>query len=137
MSDEVEKVAAYITGLAKNIQGQKSHPETCLLFAGGPVIKVKGLGLGGRNQHLALLAAQQIKDSSSITTLSAGTDGPTDTTGAVCDSNTFLNVERMGLDPGRYVQDCNSYYFFKEAGGLILTGPTQTNVIDLMIALIE
>lgn len=110
------------------------------MFAGEPTLKVSGKGLGGRNQHLALTFSTLLKDIQGITFLSGGTDGtdgPTDAAGAVVDSFTLQNAEKLGLNIGKYIENFDSYHFFEKEGGLILTGPTQTNVMDLMITLIE
>jgi glycerate 2-kinase len=140
LDSDVSEVASYITELAKHVCNQKTSNKTCLLFAGEPTVKVKGNGLGGRNQHLALMSAVLLKDIPDITFLSGGTDGsdgPTDATGAVVDSLTLQKAFDLGLNPEQFIENSDSYSFFKQAGGLIITGPTQTNVMDLMIALID
>jgi glycerate 2-kinase len=140
LDSDVSDIASYITELAKHVRNQKTSEQTCLLFAGEPTVKVKGNGLGGRNQHLALLVAVLLKDIPGITILSGGTDGsdgPTDATGAVVDSLTLQKAVDLGLDPEQYIENSDSYNFFKQTGGLIITGPTQTNVMDLMVALID
>lgn len=140
LDGDVTDVANYIFKLAKSSKEENTSKKICLLFAGEPTINVKGTGSGGRNQHLALIAAKLLKDSPGITILSGGTDGtdgPTDATGAVADSHTSVNALKLKLDMEQYINNCNSYNFFKNEGGLIITGPTQTNVMDLMIALID
>ena len=140
LEGEVVDVARYIVEMAKSMKQIKTHRKICLLFAGEPTIKVSGSGLGGRNQHLALVASSLLKDTPDITVLSAGTDGtdgPTDAAGAVVDSDTWNKAKDLGLNIEKYINNCDSYNFFKEEGGLIITGPTQTNVMDLMVALIE
>jgi glycerate-2-kinase len=89
--------------------------------------------------ELALAFAQEIKEASGITLLSAGTDGtdgPTDAAGAFADAATLLKAAEMGLDPYAFLQDNDTYHFFKALGGLFVTGPTGTNVMDLQIVLI-
>jgi len=140
LEGDVSDVANYIFEVAKGVKEKMNNKKICLLFAGEPTVKVKGNGLGGRNQHLALIAARLLKDSPGITFLSGGTDGtdgPTDATGAVVDSFTSENSSNLHLDMEQYINNCDSYNFFKQAGGLIITGPTQTNVMDLMVALID
>ncbi len=140
LDGDVSDAANYIVAIAKRFKEKKNNEKICLLFAGEPTVKVKGKGLGGRNQHLALIAARLLKDLPGITILSGGTDGsdgPTDATGAVVDSFTSKNASILHLDMEQYLNNCDSYNFFKQAGGLIITGPTQTNVMDLMIALID
>jgi hydroxypyruvate reductase len=133
-------VAKYIMDSIKNAKKENIHEKTCLLFAGETTIKVEGEGLGGRNQHLALLIAKLLKDEPGITFLSAGTDGtdgPTDAAGAVVDSFTSQTASDLQLNMNQYINNCDSYRFFQEVGGLVKTGPTQTNVMDLMVALIS
>lgn len=111
----------------------------CLLFGGETTVKVTGDGKGGRNQHLALLTAFRIQDIPGITFLSGGTDGndgDTDAAGAVVDSDTVRKAREMNIDPESFLNGFDSYNFFKTSGGHIHTGPTLTNVMDLMIVLI-
>jgi len=140
LDGNVVDVADYIVEFAKSVKEEKIHKKICLLFAGEPTVKVKGKGLGGRNQHLALIAAKLLKDLPGITILSGGTDGtdgPTDAAGAVVDSFTSQNASNLHLDMEQYINNCDSYHFFKQEGGLIITGPTQTNVMDLMVVLFD
>jgi glycerate-2-kinase len=140
LEGDVVDVACYIVETAKNVRKEKNSKKTCLLFAGEPTVKVKGKGSGGRNQHLSLIAARLLKGCPGITILSGGTDGtdgPTDATGAVVDSFTSENASNLHLNIEEYINNCDSYNFFKKVGGLIITGPTQTNVMDLMVALID
>jgi len=116
LEGEVVDVARYIVEMAKSTKQIKTHRKICLLFAGEPTIKVSGEGLGGRNQHLALVASTLLKDIPDITVLSAGTDGtdgPTDAAGAVVDSNTFKHSKDLGLNIEQYINNCDSYHFFQ------------------------
>ena len=112
----------------------------CLLFGGELTLNVTGNGEGGRNQHLALTAALRLKDIPGITFLSAGTDGNdgnTEMAGAVVDSDTAHDALSMNIDPDLYLGNYDSYNFFKSAGGHIFTGPTFTNVMDIVVILIK
>jgi glycerate 2-kinase len=112
----------------------------CLLFGGESTVTVTVDGLGGRNQHLALLTATRIQNISGITFLSAGTDGndgPNDMAGAVVDSETVHDALAQNVDPLFYLENFDSYNFFRIAGGHIHTGPTLTNVMDMAVAIIE
>ena len=141
INGDVNDVARYIVETAINVRKEgKINNKICFLFAGEPTVKVRGKGLGGRNQHLALLTAGLIKNFPGITILSGGTDGsdgPTDAAGAVVDSLTSENASNLHLDIEQYINNFDSYHFFKQEGGLIITGPTQTNVMDMMIVLID
>lgn len=112
----------------------------CLLFGGETTIKVTGNGVGGRNQHFALYVSILLKDQTGITLLSAGTDGndgPTPVAGAVVDTNTYPDAIDKGLKVEEYLQNFDSYHFFEKAGGHIITGPTMTNVMDIIVVIIE
>jgi len=140
LEGNIMDVAKYIMDSIKNTKKENIHEKTCLLFAGETTIKVEGEGLGGRNQHLALLISKLLKDEPGITFLSAGTDGtdgPTDAAGAVVDSFTSQTASNLQLNMNQYIYNCDSYHFFQEVGGLVKTGPTQTNVMDLMVVLIS
>ena len=87
-----------------------------------------------------MYAALLLKDQNSITLLSAGTDGndgPTTAAGAVVDTKTAERALISGLDIEQYLKDFDSFHFFEKAGGHIVTGPTMTNVMDLVIIIIE
>jgi glycerate-2-kinase len=110
------------------------------LFGGETTVTVNGNGTGGRNQHLALYAALLLKDKTGITLLSAGTDGndgPTNAAGAVVDTHTYKNAVAKGLNIENYLHDFNSFHFFEKAGGHIITAPTMTNVMDIIVVIVE
>ena len=112
----------------------------CLLAGGEPTIKVTGNGFGGRNQHFALYCATQINGKKGLTILCAGTDGndgPTDAAGAIVNCNTVETAMKQGINPQVYLQTHDSYHFFKKIGGHIITGSTMTNVMDLIVLIIE
>lgn len=114
--------------------------RVCLLFGGETTVKVTGDGYGGRNQHLALFTAFHFKDIPGITFLSGGTDGNdgnTDAAGAVVDTESIRKALENNIDPEAYLKNFDSYNYFKLTGGLVLTGPTLTNVMDLMVAIID
>jgi len=113
---------------------------SCLISGGETTVTVTGTGNGGRNMELALAFAIEIEGVPGITLLSAGTDGtdgPTDAAGAVVDGMTIVRARSRGLDPDEYLRNNDSYTFFREAGGLLITGPTGTNVMDMQIVVIE
>ncbi len=118
----------------------------CLLFGGETTVTVRGKGIGGRNQELALAFSLEIAGTPGITLLSAGTDGtdgPTDAAGAIVDGMTMQKSHAAGLDAAAYLENNDSYSFFSRLDTLtgeayhIKTGPTGTNVMDLQIILIE
>ncbi len=112
----------------------------CLIWGGETTVTVSGSGKGGRNTELALAFAIEMEGIPGISFLSAGTDGtdgPTDAAGAFADGETARHARRGGHDPEKYLASNDSYNFFREAGGLLITGPTGTNVMDIQIILIE
>jgi glycerate 2-kinase len=120
-----------------NLEIQK---PVCLLFGGETTIKVSGKGEGGRNQHMALNCAIQIMGRKGITILAAGTDGTdgaTDAAGAIVDGDTVANAVKKNISPADHLNRFDSYNFFRSAGDHIKTGPTLTNVMDIVIVLVE
>ncbi len=141
LQGDTASVAEYVVETAIKFKTDKDEVKpVCLLFGGETTIKMTGKGLGGRNQHLALLCAGMLKNNPGITILSAGTDGtdgPTDAAGAVVDSDTLSENLWKDIDPERYIREFDSYHFFKKYGGQIITGPTMTNVMDIIVVLIS
>ncbi len=135
---EAREVGRVLAGLLREVDAS-SHPlaRPCLLVAGGETtVTVRGEGLGGRNQELALAAAFSLRGVPDVLLASIGTDGndgPTDAAGAFVDGTTLERAAALGLDPQRYLADNNSYAFFDRLGDLIRTGPTNTNVNDLYL----
>jgi len=118
----------------------------CFLSGGETTVTVRGTGKGGRNQELALAFALEIGGAKGITMLSAGTDGtdgPTDAAGAIVDGETVPKARALGMDPGAYLKNNDSYTFFQKFDTLtgeqahLMTGPTGTNVMDIQIIHIE
>jgi glycerate 2-kinase len=141
LQGDVSTVAQYLveTSLKFKYDEDEIKP-VCLLFGGETVVKVNGTGKGGRNQHLALLSATLLQNKPNITILSSGTDGndgPTEAAGAVVDSDTISSALLKGIDPEKYITNFDSYHFFKKTGGHIFTGPTMTNVMDLIVAIVK
>jgi glycerate-2-kinase len=141
MEGDTKRTAEDIVATAIRFQKEATMKKPCcLLFGGETTLKVKGNGTGGRNQYLALYTAYLLRDEDKISLLSAGTDGsdgPTDAAGAVVDTDTFKTAYRKGLDIKKYLENFDSFHFFETAGGLIITGPTLTNVMDLIIVIVE
>lgn len=117
----------------------------CYLAGGETTIRVEGKGLGGRNQHFVLKALDEIgqrfrkKTGRPMLILSGGTDGtdgPTDAAGAWIQTSMLETQPEIDTILRKYLNEFDAYHFFKKTGSLIKTGPTQTNVMDLVIALI-
>jgi glycerate-2-kinase len=119
---------------------RREQLPVCLLAGGETTVTVTGAGKGGRNMELALAFAMEIEGMEGITLLSAGTDGsdgPTDAAGAIVDGETVTLSRSKGLDPVLFLRANDSYTFFEECGGLFVTGPTGTNVMDIQIILLN
>lgn len=141
LQGDVESAAEMIFNAAVSCRANRTAGKpACLIFGGETTVRVTGGGLGGRNQHLALTLAMRLRDNPGITVLAAGTDGtdgPTDAAGAVVDSETLVQAEKLMIDPEKYLAAHDSWNFFKKTGGHIITGPTFTNVMDMTIVLVE
>jgi len=114
--------------------------SVCLISGGETTVTVRGKGEGGRNMELALAFAMEIDGIDGITLLSAGTDGtdgPTDAAGAIVDGKTAERARAEGLDPELYMDNNDSYNFFRKAGDLFVTGPTGTNVMDIQVVVVD
>ncbi len=117
----------------------------CLVSGGEPTVRLVDAarrGSGGRNQQLVLAAAGRLGDKhgEGILILSAGTDGedgPTDAAGAFADHQIIDAARQRRLDPSDYLARNDAYHFFEPLGALLKTGPTDTNVCDLRIVLVD
>jgi glycerate 2-kinase len=138
---ETRDVAAVHAAIAKEIlaAGRPLRAPACVLSGGETTVTIRGSGLGGRNQEFVLAAAIALDGSGPVTVLSAGTDGtdgPTDAAGAMGDSTTVSRARAQGLNAAQFLANNDSYHFFEKIDGLIKTGPTGTNVMDVRIVLV-
>lgn len=110
-------------------------------IAGGEaVVHVTGTGLGGRNQEIALSAAQEITGIHDVAVFSLGsdgTDGPTDAAGGYVDTTTASALTKKGFSIPEVLRNNDAYHALEACGGLLMTGPTGTNVNDLSVVLIK
>lgn len=136
---EAREAALWLAGQAREVRAchRREDNPVCLLSGGETTVTVRGNGLGGRNLELALAFALEIDGEEGISFLSAGTDGgdgPTDAAGAFVDGSTITRARAKGLDGAAYLKNNDSYTFFDRLDGLLKTGPTGTNVMDLQVA---
>jgi len=125
-------------------RNQPLAPPACVLSGGEPTVRFADTDRprkGGRNQQLALSALLVMRDrgADNVIVLSGGTDGedgPTDAAGAFADADVLAKADDLGLNPAEFHAVQNAYPFFEQTGGLIKTGPTNTNVMDLRVVLV-
>ena len=137
LSCTASQAGAFLGSIARYHSGG-SQP-LAFLAGGETVVQVTGPGLGGRNQELALAAAQEIEGCHvCVFSLgSDGTDGPTDAAGGIVDGETAAKLRGLGLDIPGVLRENDAYHALQKVGGLIMTGPTGTNVNDLSVALVR
>ena len=134
---EASEAGAYLASELVKYLG--SGRKIALLAGGETVVTLRGNGLGGRNQELALSAAAplaQIPNAAIISVGSDGTDGPTDAAGGYADTQTLAALQEKGLNYTQMLGNNDSYHALKAVDGLIFTGPTGTNVNDVTVALL-
>ena len=139
---EAREVGRVVAGLAQGVAAGQSDfkPPACLVLGGETTVTIRGKGWGGRNQELALAAAIALADFKPLVGIELavvslatdGTDGPTDAAGAIATLDTVARGRALGLDARAALAANDSYHYLAALGDLILTGPTNTNVNDLM-----
>ena len=139
---EAREVAKVLAAVVQEIaaSGQPLSRPAALLFGGETTVTVRGKGKGGRNQELALAALLALEGLEApyafLSGGTDGTDGPTDAAGAVFGPAIWEQIRAKQFDPRAFLADNDAYHFFEPAGGLLKTGPTGTNVMDIGIVLL-
>lgn len=131
------EVGAKLAALAK--QNADTDTPRAYILGGETVVRLTGKGKGGRNQELALSAAEEIAGFDNITVFSVGsdgTDGPTDAAGGIADGGTASRLAAAGRSIPEVLADNDAYHALQATGDLIITGPTGTNVNDFAAALV-
>ncbi|CAG0931417.1 glycerate 2-kinase [Thermoflexales bacterium] len=141
LQGEAREVAKVVAAIAQEIAvyNRPVSRPACLILGGETTVTLKGQGLGGRNQEIALAAAIAIEGlpNTLIAALGTdGTDGPTDAAGAMATGETVERARSIGLDAQAYLAGNDAYHFFQPLGDLIITGPTGTNVNDVLFVLV-
>jgi len=134
------EAGAFLSAIANEIVlSDQPVRKPCVIIVGGEtVVKVRGSGLGGRNQELALSSAIGIEGLKNVVIASVatdGTDGPTEAAGGIVDGTTISRLTNQGLSVTEILSNNDSYTALQLIGDLIITGPTGTNVNDLMLIL--
>jgi glycerate-2-kinase len=140
---EAREIGKFSAEIARQIFNEdKPLPRpACFLFGGETTVSITGNGKGGRNQELALSALNEMSDVKFDYLIASigtdGTDGPTDAAGAIACTEIMKKSIEQNLDILDYLNNNDSYNFFNKVDGLIKTGPTGTNVMDITIILIN
>ena len=138
LSCQAKEAGSFLASVLKTHAGQG---KALAFIAGGEtVVQLTGKGLGGRNQELALSAAAGIDKLSGAAVFSVGsdgTDGPTDAAGGYADYETAGDLRQQGISIFDTLQNNDAYHALARCGGLIVTGPTGTNVNDVAVALLR
>ena len=135
---EAAEAGRFLASIA--LTHQKENRSVAYLVGGETVVHVSGTGLGGRNQELALAAAKTLdglRDTAVFSFGSDGTDGPTDAAGGYVDHRTLGRLCAAGIDVDNALLNHDSYHALRASDGLIVTGPTGTNVNDISAVLIR
>lgn len=138
LQGEARQFGTQLGALARSKRG--SGKKIALIAGGETVVHITGTGLGGRNQEIALASAEEISGCPDVCVFSFGsdgTDGPTDAAGGYTDGTTCSRLKAAGLSAREALNSNDSYHALKKVDGLIMTGPTGTNVNDLSVALIR
>ncbi len=141
LQGEAKDLGTILGAMAKDIRkfGNPVRPPACLIAGGEPTVTVTGKGKGGRAQECVLAAAQELAGLTNVIVAgfgTDGTDGPTDVNGAIVDGKTVERAKKKRLSIENFLERHDSYTFFNKIGGHIITGPTQTNVNDIYLAVV-
>lgn len=135
---QAKEAGSFLASVLKTHVGSGKH--LAFLAGGETVVQLTGKGLGGRNQELALSAAigvSGIPGAAVFSVGSDGTDGPTDAAGGYVDYTTAAELKVQGIGIFDVLQNNDAYHALQKVDGLIITGPTGTNVNDVAVALLR
>lgn len=145
LTGEARELAKTFVGIARDLNRfELLAPRPCCVIGGGETtVTIRGDGLGGRNQELALSFMHELdrsgrfaEDVAFLSASTDGNDGPTDATGAFASLGLLEEARRKGLSPARYLERNDAYRFFEQLDALHKIGTTGTNVCDLQILLV-
>lgn len=142
LEGETRQVAAVHAGIVRSVVEKHVPfaPPVCVLSGGETTVTLShNPGKGGRNQEFVLAALLKLGPLPNVVILSGGTDGedgPTDAAGAIADADTLQSAAVLGLNGNDSLQRNDAYHFFKATGDLLITGLTQTNVMDVRVLVI-
>ena len=138
---EASQLGNFFSAIAFEIEktGNPLPAPAAIIGGGETTVTIKGTGMGGRNQEMALAASLWLKGKKNVAFISGGTDGtdgPTDAAGGVVDGDTVAELTAKGLKAEEFLANNDSYNALKAVNGLIMTGPTGTNVMDIQVLLV-
>ncbi|MDR1952514.1 MAG: glycerate kinase [Elusimicrobiota bacterium] len=143
LSGQARQAGSFMAQIARQVgKGKYSIKRPCIIILGGETVvcvKGKGKGKGGRNQEIALAAAEGIEGMENVVIFSLGsdgTDGPTDAAGGIVDGMTAEKLRQKKIKISEVLDDNDSYTALKKINSLIVTGPTGTNVNDISVILV-
>ncbi len=141
LEGEAREVAAQVAALAWGSHAElpSGGAPAAFLLGGETTVTVRGRGAGGRNQELALAAALEMEGEPGVVVAAMGTDGrdgPTEAAGGMVDGETVARGRALGLDPREALEHNDSHTFLRVTGDLLVTGPTGTNVNDVVVVLV-
>ncbi len=142
LEGEAKEVGRFLVAIAKEVLTSNNPVARpgAIILGGETVVQVKGSGLGGRNQELALAAAIGLAGLEGVVITSVGTDGtdgPTDAAGGIVDGDTIARLAAKGISPSQALDNNDAYHALLASGDLLRTGPTGTNVNDLALVLVR
>lgn len=142
LNGEAREAGTTLASIAREIRasGQPMKPPCCVIMGGETVVHLRGQGMGGRNQELALSAAKGIDGLEGVCIFSLGsdgTDGPTDAAGGVVTGAFAGEARSRGLDIDAALGQNDSYTLLGQMDALLMTGPTGTNVNDVSVLLVR
>ena len=135
---EARDAGSFLAAIARD--NQDVEHSVAYICGGETVVHLTGKGKGGRNQEIALSAAAGIaglKNTAVFSFGSDGTDGPTDAAGGYADGKTAAALAKEGIKIPKILVENDAYHALQKVDGLIMTGPTGTNVNDLTVVLIK
>lgn len=138
---EAKEAGKFVASISREIRSNPNSllkPPCAIIVGGETVVRLMGNGKGGRNQETALAAAMGIENIEDLVVFSIGsdgTDGPTDAAGGIVDGKTIDRMRQAGVRPQVYLDNNDSYNALKASNDLIITGPTGTNVNDIIVVL--
>ena len=138
LSCEAREAGSFLASIAQ--YHQDTEQSLAFIAGGETVVHLKGKGKGGRNQELALAAAEGIAGLENVAVFSVGsdgTDGPTDAAGGYVDNTTKQQLNAKGIRIFEVLENNDAYHALQAVDGLIITGPTGTNVNDFAVVLIK